>query len=245
MIEDFDNLMDDYSYHMALGRLWKYINQVNSYFHANEPWKLAKNNKVKFTEVISATCHSLYTVAILLWPVMPSKMEELLKNLGVNFEIKGNALEILKGNRWDREFYLQITQTLFKKPEPRKDESPMIQEATKSPDEIAYATIDQFAAVELRVGTIEECEEMPKSDKLYKLRVNFGECGVRQILAGVKKSFSPDDLMGKQVVFVFNLKPRKMMGLESQGMMLTAKNDDGNLVLIVPQTNVKNGVRLQ
>ena len=244
-IADYEQYMNGCLYHMALARLWKYINQVNSYFHANEPWKLAKINRVKFTEVISAVCHSLYTIGYLLWPVMPSKMEELLKSLGMVFEIKGNALEMLTMNRWDHEFYLQITQTLFEKYHPLKDESPMLKEEPEREEEKKYASIDQFAAVELRVGTIENCESIPKSDKLYKLRVNFGDHGIRQILAGVKKSFEPDELIGKQAVFVFNLKPRKMLGMESQGMMLVVKNEEGKLELVVPEKPVANGARLQ
>jgi methionyl-tRNA synthetase len=97
----------------------------------------------------------------------------------------------------------------------------------------------------LLVGTIEKCEEMPKSDKLLKLSVNFGQFGHRQILSGVKKYFTGAELIGKQAIFIYNLEPRQMMGLESQGMLLTAQNEFGNLYLIAPQAPVPNGTRLK
>ncbi|MGE0206423.1 MAG: methionine--tRNA ligase [Candidatus Babeliales bacterium] len=240
VIEEYKNYMNDGMFHMAVARLWKFINQVNAYFHANEPWKLAKNAPVQFTEVISATCHSLYTIGLLLWPVMPKKMEELLRNLGVDFHVKGNMVELLASNRWDHQFYLQVTETLFAKPEKVEKMEPT--EKVITPEQ-AYITIDQLTPIELRVGTIEACDHVEKSDKLYKLSVNFGAYGVRQILSGVKQAFKQEELVGKQAIFVYNLQPRKMVGLESQGMMLMAKDEKG-LRLIVPEHAVENGTKL-
>ena len=91
------------------------------------------------------------------------------------------------------------------------------------------------------MGTIEQCEEVAGSDKLLKLQVNFGTHGMRQIMSGVKKHFSPTDLLHKQAVFVFNLAPRKMMGFESQGMLLTAEGEGGALKIIAPAGAVANG----
>ncbi|MEX0939828.1 MAG: methionine--tRNA ligase [Candidatus Babeliales bacterium] len=244
-IEDFEKYMNEGMAHMAVARLWRFINQVNSYFHAQEPWQLAKNNEVHFAEVISAVCHSLYDIGILMWPIMPKKMEELLKNLGVFLHYDQNYLEDIKNNRWDRTFNLFITQTLFEKPHILKEESITQADEEVSIEETKYTTIDEVQKVELRVGTIEECEPVVKSDKLLKMRVNFGEFGNRQILAGIKKSFSPEDLIGEQAVFVFNLKPRKMMGMESQGMMLIAENEQGDLEIIKPTHRVKEGTRLR
>ena len=104
---------------------------------------------------------------------------------------------------------------------------------------------EEFVKVHLTVGTIEQCEEIPQSDKLYKLQVNFGALGMRQILSGIRKSFKPEDLVGKQAVFVTNLKPRKMMGLESQGMLLTAQDENNAMSLLAPKILVPNGTRLK
>ena len=83
VVQNFNLEMDDYFLHRALASLWKYINSTNAYFHKLEPWKIAKTDPAKFNEVISATCHSLYGISILLWSVMPYKMEELLSGLGI------------------------------------------------------------------------------------------------------------------------------------------------------------------
>lgn len=247
-IEDYEQLIEDGSIHLALARLWRFINQVNGYFHAQEPWQLVKTDEVKFAEVISAACHSLYAIGVLLLPVMPKKMTELLQNLGVVLHEGPNHIDELVNNRWDRSFNLFITQTLFERPEMRKEESvvyPEKKEQQKKEPETGDISIDDVIKVELRVGTIESCESIPKSEKLYKMQVNFGDFGKRQILSGIKASFTPEELIGQQALFVFNLKPRKMMGLESQGMLLVAKNEQGTLEFIKPRNPVPNGTQLQ
>ena len=127
---------------------------------------------------------------------------------------------------------------MFEKPEPKTEEVQEIKEEK-------YITIDDVIKVELRAGTIIECEEVEKSDKLLKMVVDFGDQGKRQIFAGVKKYYSPDDLKGQQGVFVTNLKPRKMLGQESQGMMLTTKDAEGNVAMVRPGKNAVNGILLQ
>ena len=102
-----------------------------------------------------------------------------------------------------------------------------------------------FSIIELRVGTIEACEPIPKSDKLYRLQVNFGSEGTRQILSGIKQFFAQEQLVGKQAIFVFNLKPRIMMGFESHGMLLIATDDKGVLQLVGLGHPVPNGTRLK
>ena len=101
-------------------------------------------------------------------------------------------------------------------------------------------TFDVFAKIELKVGTVLEAEEVEESEKLIKLMVDLGEdpstsSGPRQVLAGVKQWYKPEELVGKQVVIVANLEPRMMMGLESQGMMLAADSEDGPIFLTTPK----------
>lgn len=105
-------------------------------------------------------------------------------------------------------------------------------------------SIDDFLKVELKVGTILEAEEVEESEKLIKLIVDLGEETPRQILAGVKEWYKPEDLVGKQVVVVANLEPRMMMGLESQGMMLAADSDNGPIFLI-PSKQVSPGTKVK
>ena len=105
-------------------------------------------------------------------------------------------------------------------------------------------TIDDFAKVELKIGTVLEAEEVEGSEKLIKLKVDLGEENIRQVLAGVKQWYKPEDFVGKQVVVVANLEPRTMMGLESQGMMLAADSEDGPIFLTIPK-EVKPGTKIR
>ena len=240
MIEAFKREMERGYYHMALSHLWKFINAVNAYFHACQPWKLAKTEPERFMMVMSATCHSLHTIAVMLWPVMPEKMLELTKRLGCTFEINGDKVSALVDGKWDKSFTLVTGDSLFVKPEPRKEEEQ--QEESKE----SYITIEDFIKVDLRVGTIKECVDVEKSDRLLKSQVDLGpELGMRQIFSGIKKWYAPEDLIGKQVVVVVNLKPRKMMGEESQGMITLADSDDGKPTLISPIIPLPNGAKLK
>jgi len=246
---EFQSYMSDYQFHMALASLWKFINKVNAFFHSQEPWKLAKTDQDAFLQVLSATAHSLYFIAVLLWPVMPKKMELLLSSLGQKFNLDKNLLEELSLGNWNKTFTVQKIDSLFKKYDaPSALESKQGKHVEKNKTEQEkksdYIKIDDFAKVHLVVGTIEVAEDVQESDKLLKLQVDCGDYGKRQVFAGVKKFYKPEELIGKQGVFVVNLKPRKMMGSESQGMMLFAEGDK-KLQMVTVSDIVPNGTRLR
>ncbi|MBD3231581.1 methionine--tRNA ligase [Candidatus Dependentiae bacterium] len=233
--------MNHYHFHVALSDLWKFISELNSFFHEQQPWILAKNNKPLFEEIISDICHSLYSVAIMLWPIMPKKMEILLDTLGEKINFKNNYEEILRKNIWNKTFKLKKTkEALFVRPDQNKKETSV--EIKKIEEDII--TIDDFVKVELRVGEILECKSVEGSEKLYKLQVDLGKLGKRQILAGVAKYFKPEELIGKQGIYITNLKPRKLLGLESQGMMLFAQDKTGTIKMATTSGKVQNGTKL-
>ena len=242
MVEEFVAHMAELHIHLALASLMKFVAQVNAYFHAAQPWKIAKSDAKAFAEVIAATCESLRTVGLLLTPIMPTKMQELLGSIGVRLKEGHNTIGELEANVWNHTFVLKRGKPLFEKPEKTTESAAP---ATAQPPSSEQIKIDDFAKVELRVGTIQECEPVPKSDKLYKLQVNLGPLGMRQVLSGIQKYFAPDDLIGKQAVFVCNLKPRKMLGLESQGMLLVSEDADGKLQLITVGASVPDGERIR
>ena len=249
----FSQQMDDYVFHMALADLWKFINQVNAFFHAQQPWKQAKQDKEAFLQTLSATAHSLRAIGALLWPVMPTKMEQLFESLGVSFSPEEISVEQLY--HWDQNFMLKKIKELFVKIETDSNvaqlagdpSSPSVSSGKSSKEDLKkYIKIDDLVKIDLAVGTIEKAEEIEGSDKLLKLQVNCGEnFGMRQVLAGVKKFYKPEELVGKQGVFVLNLKPRKMMGFESQGMMLFAESQDGVLQMVTVGGPVPNGAKLR
>lgn len=242
MVAEFDAEMEHCYFHRAYAAVWKYINAVNAYFHAHEPWKLAKNDPERFKEVMWATSYSLYGIALLLWPLMPNTMEKLLEALGKVIK-PGNdyRTELLSGT-WNLSFQLKKVEPLFKKYElmqKPEDIKPVVGEPDTS------ITIDDLLKVELLVGEILEVVDLPESEKIYKMKVNFGTRGTRTICAGVKKYYKPEDLVGKKTVFTFNLKSRKLMGIESQGMMMMAKNpSDVPTLILVSDYSVEPGTRL-
>lgn len=241
-LAEYENHMAASEFHLALARVWKFIHEVNRYFHDQEPWKIS-NDPEKFKEIISATCHSLCAIAVVLWPVMPGKMQELLASIGHPFAIEKDSIASLDLGNWNKTFKLEKIDLLFKKIE--------IQETNVEPQEKQVAapdtsiSIEDLMKVELRVGQITQAESVEQSDKLIKMQVDFGEHGVRQILAGIRKSINPEELVGKKTTFVFNLKPRKMLGMESQGMMLITKDAADKIYITAIDAAIPNGTKLQ
>lgn len=274
MLQEYESFIGDFQFHLALARLWKFIHAINVYFHTQAPWKLAATDPKRLAEILSATAHSLRLVAILLWPVMPKKMEQMLASLGAAFTPGEHTLENLEIGHWGHTFMLNKIDNLFEKievkdnsevPQSTRDEriknntdqsssmSPASGLSTVRPElareqdgaESNFIDITDLTKIELRVGTILTCETIEKSDKLLKMSVDLGELGVRQILGGIRKHYTPEELIGRQGLFVCNLKPRKMVGLESHGMMLIAQDANGKSQLMAPVVAVPNGTRLQ
>ncbi|CAN5165419.1 hypothetical protein BH09DEP1_BH09DEP1_4200 [soil metagenome] len=245
-VAEFKQQFETGMFHMALARAWKLINLTNAYFHSQEPWKVAKTNPALFAEIMWATAHSLQTIAVLLWHIMPTKMETFLASLGLSLHFNADQIAALTAQPWSNTFMINKIDTLFEKP--LAQEETTVTPAQALPPVIAQNNaigIEEFAKVELTVGTIIDCQEIPSSDKLYKLQVDFGTLGIRQILSGIRQFFSPTELLNKQAVFVTNLKPRKMVGLESQGMLLTAQTPEKGLSIMSPSKAVENGTRLK
>jgi methionyl-tRNA synthetase len=247
MIDEFYEHMNNYMFHHALARLWKFIHTTNAYFHGQEPWKLAKTDVTQFKRVISDTCHCLRIIAILLLPVMPQKMEELLASLGTPCKHENDTLENLELNNWNKHFVLKKIPTLFEKPIKEIKEESMSTENITAPQlpENNYITIDDLAKIELVTGTIEACVDVAGYDKLLQLTVDLGAQGKRTIFSGIKKWYTPIELVGKRGLFAANLKPRKMAGAESHGMMMMPEDESGKPQLVQFPDVVKNGVRLK
>lgn len=233
-------------FHIALAELWKYLSAVNAYFQALKPWALCKTDRELFEEVIYTACYSLHIVAVLAWPVMPKKMEQLLASLGKTLKRNCNYDAELRAHAFKKSYILEkLPEPLFVRPMQQTAKPAITEEKTvESVPNLAPITIDDFAKVQLLVGSVTSCEPVPGSQKLYKLSVDLGLHGIRQILSGVAPYFKPDELIGKQGVYVANLAPRKMMGLESHGMMLFAQDDKGNMRMLTVGGNVENGTRV-
>jgi methionyl-tRNA synthetase len=249
MIQEYEVHMQDYYIHLALAAVMQFAHTVNAYFHSQEPWKMATENTKIFSEVTSVVAHSVYTIACLLLPIMPQKMHTLLRALGISYQPGIDTLESMQIGRWHHTFTLTVIEPLFAK---MVQKSPHITSVTPQKSEHknvadhqqTYIHLDDILKVALHVGTITNVQEVKKSEKLLNLTVDFGNLGMRTILAGIKHYYTAETLVGTQAVFVCNLTPRIMAGVESAGMMLMAKNDAGIPQVIRPISPVPNGTRL-
>lgn len=256
MVDEVWALVEAGMFYRAVACIWDYINLVNAYFHENEPWNLVKHDREKFLEVMSAAAHSLEVIGILLWPVMPTKMEKMLASLGCKFDVNKNYIQGMKTMSWKNSFIIQQIAALFVKSEIKKEDVLEQQSSEKknekkqqvdkniSSEQGDFITIEDFMKLDLRVGTIVECEIVKGSNKLLKSQVDLGDLGMRQVLSGIRKSYSAEDMKGKQALFVVNLKPRKMMGFDSQGMMILALDELVGLKIMTPEGPVKPGTKV-
>jgi methionyl-tRNA synthetase len=242
MLNDVAAYQDSYQLHLAYAELKRFVGAVNAYFHAREPWKQIKTDAAGFVETISATCHALQMIGMVYWPVMPEKMTQLLAALGTTMILGQDLFGQLVAQEWNTSFVLTAVPPLFEKIE--KKEEALVQEETVVVEQNLIEITD-FGKIDLLVGTVQSAEEVPGSDKLIKTQVNCGQYGIKQVFAGVKKFYKPEELVGKQVVIVGNLKPRKIMGMESQGMMLFAETADGKLSFVTPVQMAINGAKLR
>ena len=243
MVKELLQLVEQGFLYRGIHHVWAYIHLVNAYFHSEQPWKIAQANPVKFQEIIASTVYSLRTIAVMLWPVMPKKMEELLASLDYQVELSQQATSkhLLEKLAWTDVIQIHKIETLFQKYEkPMQDSKVQENKPSETLVQDSFISIEDFVKVDLRVGLIIECQIVEKSDKLLKLQVDFGDLGKRQIFSGMRKYFSPEDLIGKQAIFVVNFKPRMIMGMPSEGMMLTAEN-----AVIMPSKQVALGSQVK
>jgi methionyl-tRNA synthetase len=179
------------------------------------------------------SAESLRVLGVLLNPFMPQSTESLMKQLGVNFSIAEQGMKSI--DQWGgmkSGSQTQKADQLFPRIEDKqvaKILDDLIESKDEKKDDGDQITIDEFMKVELRTGKVLEAEKVKKSKKLIQLKVDIGT-EVRQILAGIAESYEPEDLIGRTVIIVANLKPAKLMGIESQGMVLAASNN-GTILL--------------
>ena len=229
-ISEVQTCFNDMSLHKALMAIWDLINTTNKYIVENEPWALGKDpaNKEKLTEIMYNLLEALRVIAVLLMPFMPQTAEKILRQIGISEFQTLSVTEIHTNHalktgspltRGDSLFPRIVQEKESKAPEKK-------QPAIDLKPEIDY---EEFSKADLRVAKILAAEAVPKSNKLIKLKVDIGE--ERTIVAGIGKDYKPEELIGKKIVVVANLKPAKLMGVESYGMLLATDTDQGLTVL--------------
>jgi len=229
-LSEVEACFNDMSLHKALIAIWEFINVTNKYIVEKEPWTLGKNpgNKGNLTAIMYDLLVALRAIAILISPFMPQAAGKILRQIGMDESHRLDLASIRKENALTAGSALIRGESLF----PRIDKEKEGHKTTKRESladlgqEIDY---EQFARIDLRVAKILEAEIVPKSNKLLKLKVDIGE--ERTIVAGIGKDYSPEELIGKKIVMIANLKPVQLMGVESRGMLLATDTDKGLTIL--------------
>lgn len=264
-IKNFEEQMDSVHFSNALDEVWKLVARSNKYIDETEPWILAKDEtkKDELDSVLAHLAASLRLVAILIQPVMTHTPKEIFAQLGLNsddmaiqgvsyFDLPAGAQVVAKGTpifpRLDVEEEQEYIKSKMTKNEKAKGRKAMAEKAKENwdpenttlvltKDEIKF---DKFDKVELKVAEIKEVSKVEGADKLLKFRLDAGDEGDRQILSGIAQWYpNPEELVGKKVIAVTNLKPRKMRGEVSQGMLLSAEFGE-TVQLITVSENIPN-----
>jgi len=227
-VKSFTHLMDTLQITQALDKAMELLTLANKYFDEKKPWILAKDeNKKPLGSVLYNVCEILLKVAVMLAPIMPETSLDVMNRLGFSGDISEQLLStwgVLKSRNT-----VKHGKPLFTKIQ-EKQTKPV---ANTQLQEDNLISIDEFKKIQLKVGKVLRAEKIPKSKKLLKLIVDLGPLGQRQIIAGIANYYEPQDLLGKSIVVVTNLKPAKLMGLESQGMLLAAKSNAELKILTV------------
>lgn len=234
------NLIERYKIKDAVFEMMNLARAANKYFNDSEPWVTVKKNKVKCGTTLHICLNCIYTLAELFEPVIPfssSKIFKMLNAENCEWNLSGK-LRLAEGHK------LGETEILFSKIEDKVIEEQtsklgMVDAIENSP--VEEITIDEFKKVKLRVAVIKNAEKVKKSDKLLKLQIDLGNED-RQLVAGIAKSYDPEELIGKKVLVVANLKPAKLFGLESQGMILALDtSEEGKVRLIEIDHSIQPG----
>ena len=247
----YEEQMEKYAFQNGLAEIFKVISRANKYIDENAPWVLAKSEekKPRLARVLYNLLETVRICAGLLAPFMPDTAAEIAKRLGGadmswdslnKFGTLSAEVAVVAGPalfpRIDMDKELAALEELNKPAEPVAPEDPL-------PEPLPEIAFDQFEKVEMTVVKVLACENVKKSNKLLKFTLDDGSKEPRQILSGVAKYYKPEELVGKTLVAVTNLAPRKMMGQESRGMLLSAERGD-ELHLLMLDDKVRAGSRL-
>lgn len=239
---DAEKELDKFNYSIALTNIWKLVSRTNKYIDETAPWALAKDEekKARLAAVMYNLCESIRMISVLIAPFMPYTAAEIRKQIGVSAEFdweesgvfgKETTYTVVKGDiifpRIDLEkelAELEAAKAAANPVNPLKEEI----------QGVAKIGIDDFAKVDLRVAKITECEPVKKAKKLLKLTLDDGTGDPRTVASGIAKWYKPEELIGKSVILVSNLKPAVLCGVESQGMILAADvgEDDVKVIFV-------------
>ena len=256
--EKYEHEMESYAFQNALMEIFKIISRSNKYIDETAPWVLGKDpaKKDRLATVLYNLLEGIRVCAVLLTPFMPDTVVKIFDQIGASEEARGyeTAAEfgVLPAN-----VTVHRGETLFPRIDAKKElaeleaeekaaKTPAAEEKKEEKEEIMLEPeigIEDFGKVELRVAKILSCEKVPKAKKLYKIQLDDG-MGGRQIVSGIAQYYTPEELIGKKIIVVANLKPAKLCGVESNGMLLAGNREDGSACVTFIDDSVPVGTRL-
>jgi methionyl-tRNA synthetase len=236
---DVATAMDEFAFHRALAAIWEFVGVVNRYVDTTQPWALAKDpgQKDRLAAALATLAASLNVLGIILTPFLPDAAARIRVALGQSGEAQ---LADAVWGRFATGAPVQKLSGLFPRIDDKK--APAAATATASTDATPRIKIDEFGKVELRVAEVIAAEPLPKSKKLLKLTVSLGQ-EQRTVVAGIAEHYAPADIVGKKVVIVANLEAAKLMGVESNGMVLAA-SAGGKLSVLTLDRDLPHGAKV-
>jgi len=224
----------------AVDQVMKLVRSTNKYVESQAPWALAKADKrERLDTVLYTSCETLRIISALFYPVLPQGCVRIRELLGLSGEALNPTLE--KAKEWgvlEPGTKVGTPESLFPRME-KKAKQEKTEVVVSGKETIPEVSFDEFSKIDLRVAEVKEAEKVKGADKLLKLKIDIGN-EERQIVAGIAEQYSPEEMIGKRIVVVVNLKPAKIRGIESRGMLLAAK--DGKILsLVCVDKDVKGG----
>lgn len=249
--KEISAFLDNYEFRNSLTALMNLARFGNQYLQTEEPWKTIKDNPEKAAHSLFVGAQIAVALAQLCEPFMPFSSEKLLNMFNVQKsdwnDVETKSVLIETGHKINEASLLfskiedDVIEAQIQKLESTKQNNKKTNpNANPMKDEI---TFDDFTKIDLRTATILEAEKVEKADKLLKLKVDTG-VDVRTVVSGIAESFGPEEIIGKQVMILLNLAPRKIRGIESQGMLLLTTKPDGKLSFVTPDETVENGIEI-
>lgn len=242
----FNDHTDKFQFSSALESLWEFVRYLNKYIDQNKPWVLAKENKTdELSSVIRNCIEAIYSASVVIYPVCFNTVPKILKALGTS--LPENYFSVLSLANLKSGHKLENPGILFPKIEKiaQPDSKPESAKKDKiNSDETVKIEINDFAKVELRVSLVLSAERVEGSSKLLKLQIDTGK-DERQIIAGIAEKTTPEQITGKKIIVITNLKPAEIFGNKSEGMLLAAKKEKKDLPsVIIVDDSIETGSRL-
>jgi len=256
MVEQYVLEMDQMSFNVALESIWTLVRRTNKYIDQTEPWLLGreKNKQQRLEKVIFHLAQSLQIISILLYPFMPATALKIWGQLGIKEDIK--SMRIPENTKWGilaPGTMVNPGENLFpriddkKKKDQQKGKKEQTDQKNKVEEKCEAQTktisIEDFKKLDLRIGKVLSAEDVPGADKLLKITVDFNT-EKRTLVAGIKQHYSPEELIAKNIVVVFNLEPATIRGIQSQGMLLAAANGE-KVILLTTDKDIDAGSKIR